>query len=105
MLKTLVVAGAATLLMSVVAAPNASAATTWQMPDLVGMNLEDAQTLYTETVGPDGPWLDLINKAPAAAGGINAPVMWEVCEQAPKSGAKIAAKSYTAVAVNRPGKC
>ena len=105
MLKTLVVAGAATLLMSVVAAPNASAATTWQMPDLVGMNLEDAQTLYTETVGPDGPWLDLINKAPAAADGINAPVMWEVCEQASKSGAKIAAKSYTAVAVNRPVKC
>ena len=56
-------------------------------------------------MGPEGPWLDLINKAPAAAGGINAPVMWEVCEQAPKAGAKIAAKSYTAVAVNRPGKC
>jgi hypothetical protein len=31
--------------------------------------------------------------------------MWEVCQQAPKSGATIAAKSYTAVAVNRPGKC
>lgn len=105
MVKTFVVAGAATLLMSVVAAPTAMAAETWEMPDLVGMNLEEAQSLYTETVGPDGPWLDLINKAPAASGGINAPVMWEVCEQAPKSGATIAAKSYTAVAVNRPGKC
>ena len=51
MVKTFVVAGAATLLMSVVAAPTAMAATTWEMPDLVGMNLEDAQSLYTETVG------------------------------------------------------
>lgn len=91
--------------MSVVAAPTATAATIWQMPSLEGMNLEDAQSLYTYTVGPDGPWLDIINKAPAANGGIAAPVMWEVCQQAPKAGAKIAAKSYTAVAVNRPGKC
>lgn len=106
MLKTCVVAGAATLLMTVVGAPTAAAApTTWQMPSLEGMNLADAQALYEETVGPDGPWLDLINKAPAASGAIIAPVMWEVCQQAPKAGAKIAAKSYTAVAVNRPGKC
>lgn len=105
MVKTLVVAGAATLLMSVVAAPTAMAATTWEMPSLEGMNLEDAQSLYTETVGADGPTLGIINKAPAAAGGVNAPVMWEVCAQAPAAGKKIAAKSYTAVAVNRPGKC
>ncbi|MGK2865827.1 MAG: hypothetical protein ACSLFA_04145 [Mycobacterium sp.] len=85
--------------------PTAAAAETWEMPSLEGMNLEDAQSLYEETVGADGPWLDIINKAPAAAGGINAPVMWEVCEQAPSDGATIAAKSYTAVAVNRPGKC
>ncbi len=83
MVKTFVVAGAATLLMSVVAAPTAMAAETWEMPSLEGMNLEEAQALYTETVGPDGPWLDIINKAPAASGGINAPVMREVCEQAP----------------------
>lgn len=106
MVKTLVVAGAATLLMSVVGAPTATAAPTiWKMPSLVGMNLADAQSLYEETVGPDGPWLDLINRAPAASGAILAPVMWEVCQQAPRAGAKIAAKSYTAVAVNRPGKC
>lgn len=105
MIKTLVVAGAATLLMSVAGAPTAMAAPSWEMPSLVGMNLEDAQALYTETVGPEGPWLDLINKAPAASGGIAAPVMWEVCEQAPKAGAKVAQKTYTAVAVNRPGKC
>lgn len=105
MFKTLVVAGAATLLMSVVPAPTAMAAETWEMPSLEGMNLEDAQALYSETVGEEGPWLDIINKAPAAAGGITAPVMWEVCQQAPSAGAKIAAKSYTAVAVNRPGKC
>lgn len=105
MFKTLVVAGAATLLMSVVTAPTAMAAETWEMPSLEGMNLEDAQALYSETVGEEGPWLDIINKAPAAAGGITAPVMWEVCQQAPSAGAKIAAKSYTAVAVNRPGKC
>lgn len=104
-MKTLVVAGAATLLMSVVAAPTAAAATTWQMPSLVGMNLADAQDLYEETVGEEGPWLDIINKAPAASGAIAAPVMWEVCLQAPKSGVTISAKSYTAVAVNRPGKC
>jgi hypothetical protein len=103
--KTLVVAGAATLLMAVAGTPTAMAAQTWEMPDLEGMNLEDAQALYTEAVGPDGPWLDLINKAPAAAGGINSPVMWEVCQQAPKAGATVSAKTYTAVAVNRPGKC
>lgn len=104
MVKTLVVAGAATLLMSVAGAPVAMA-DTWEMPSLEGMNLEDAQALYTETVGPDGPWLDLINKAPAASGGIAAPSMWEVCQQAPKAGATLSAKTYTAVAVNRPGKC
>jgi hypothetical protein len=103
--KKLVVAGAATLLMAVAGAPTAAAAQTWEMPSLVGMNLADAQSLYTETVGPDGPWLDLINKAPAAAGAINAPVMWEVCQQAPRAGGTVSAKSYTAVAVNRPGKC
>lgn len=105
MVKTLVVAGAATLLMSVVAAPTAMAATTWEMPSLAGMNLADAEALYEETVGAEGPWLDIINNAPAASGAIAAPVMWEVCQQAPSAGAKIAAKSYTAVAVNRPGKC
>lgn len=104
-MKTFVVAGAATLLMSVVAAPTATAATIWQMPSLVGMNLADAQDLYEETVGEEGPWLDVINRALAASGAVAAPVMWEVCQQAPSAGAKIAAKSYTAVAVNRPGKC
>lgn len=91
--------------MAVAGAPTATAAQTWEMPSLEGMNLADAQDLYTETVGPDGPWLDVINKAPAAAGGIAAPSMWEVCQQAPKAGGTVSVKTYTAVAVNRPGDC
>ncbi|WNG82883.1 hypothetical protein C6A86_004130 [Mycobacterium sp. ITM-2016-00316] len=104
-MKTFVVAGAATLLMSIVAAPTAAAATTWEMPSLEGMNLADAEALYEETVGAEGPWLDIINNALAASGAVAAPSMWEVCLQAPKPGVSISAKSYTAVAVNRPGKC
>lgn len=105
MFKKLVVAGAAAVLMAVAGAPTAMAAQTWKMPSLEGMNLQDAQDLFTETVGDEGPTLKYISQAPPAAGGVLALSMWEVCKQSPKEGRTISAKSGIAVSVNRPGDC
>ncbi len=106
MLKTIAAAGAATFLMSVALAPAATAApSVWVMPDLQGMNLAKAQALYSETVGESGPWLEYISNAGPYAGSVRALSVWEVCKQSPSPGRKINAKSWTAVAVNRPGQC
>jgi len=105
-LKTIAAAGAATFLMSVALAPAATAApSTWVMPDLQGMNLAKAQELYSATVGETGPWLEYISNAGPYAGSVRALSVWEVCKQAPAAGKKIGPKSWTAVAVNRPGQC
>lgn len=105
MFKTLAVAGAAALLMSVAGAPTAAAAPTWAMPSLQGMNLQDAQDLFTETMGAEGPQLEYISNALDASGSVRALSMWEVCKQSPAAGKKVSAKSWTAVSVNRPGDC
>ncbi len=105
MFNKLVVAGAATLLMAVAGAPTAMAAETWKMPSLKGMNLQDAQDLFTETVGDGGPTLEYISQARPTAGAVLALSMWEVCDQSPKAGKTISPKSWTGVGVNRPGHC
>jgi hypothetical protein len=105
-LRTIAAAGAATFLMSVALAPAATAApSVWVMPSLEGMNLAKAQELYSETVGSEGPWLEYISNAGPYAGSVRALSVWEVCKQSPAAGKKINAKSWTAVAVNRPGQC
>jgi len=103
--KTLAVAGAATVLVSILGTPTAMAAPSWAMPSLQGMNLAKAQSLFTETVGDQGPQLQYVSNASIFSGSVRSLSTWQVCKQAPAAGKKIAAKSQTVVTVNRPGKC
>lgn len=105
MFKSLAVAGAATFLVSIVSTPTAMAAPAWAMPALQGMNLAKAQSLFTDTVGEQGPQLQYISNASIYSGSVRSLSTWQVCKQSPAAGKKIAAKSRTAVTVNRPGKC
>ena len=105
MFKTLAVAGAATVLVSILGTPTAMAAPSWAMPSLQGMNLAKAQSLFTETVGDQGPQLQYVSNASIFSGSVRSLSTWQVCKQAPAAGKKIAAKSQTVVTVNRPGKC
>jgi beta-lactam-binding protein with PASTA domain len=105
MLRTLVVAGAAVVVMSVAGAPTAAAADSWTMPSLKGMSLTEAQAAYAEAVSDSGgPTLGVVNQV-VESWSITAPSMWDVCAQSPAAGKKVSAKTSSAVGVKGRGDC
>ena len=85
------------------APPAMAAPTTWEMPDIRGMNLAAAQEVYTAATDGAGPELKYRNAS--GPGEVINLTNWTVCWQSPKAGSTFTAKTWTGVGVNRPNNC
>ncbi|MCV7416412.1 PASTA domain-containing protein [Mycolicibacterium litorale] len=104
-MKTRMAATAAALVLSAaLSAPQAMAApSTWEMPDIRGMNLAAAEKAFTAATEGSGLKLTPVNLS--GPGEVLNLTNWTVCSQSPKAGGTLRAKSTPAVGVNRPNNC
>ncbi|BBY17610.1 hypothetical protein MLIT_32020 [Mycolicibacterium litorale] len=95
---------AALVLSAALSAPQAMAApSTWEMPDIRGMNLAAAEKAFTAATEGSGLKLTPVNLS--GPGEVLNLTNWTVCSQSPKAGGTLRAKSTPAVGVNRPNNC
>lgn len=89
--------------LSLTAPPAMAAPTTWEMPDVRGMNLAAAQDAFIEATEGSGLVLTPVNRS--GPGEVINLTNWTVCAQSPKADGKLTAKSKPSVGVNRPNNC
>ncbi|BBZ06410.1 hypothetical protein MDOR_05790 [Mycolicibacterium doricum] len=85
------------------APPAIAAPTTWEMPDVRGMNLDAAAEAFNAATEGSGLVLTPVNRS--GPGEVINLTNWTVCSQSPKADGKLTAKSKPAVGVNRPNNC
>ena len=85
------------------APPAMAAPTTWEMPDIRGMNLAAAEKAFNAATEGSGLVLTPVNRS--GPGEVINLTNWTVCAQSPKADGKLTAKSKPAVGVNRPNNC
>jgi len=73
---------------------------TWEMPDMAGMKLAEAEATFTDATAGSGLKLEYFN----AAGNyvVYNQTNWLVCNQSPKAGTTLKATSWVGIGINRP---
>jgi hypothetical protein len=86
---------------SITLAGPAAAAAPWAMPDVRGMNLQQATTTIKGVTDEQDLKVDSINLTGPPQKQINL-TNWIVCSQSPRAGGSIGARTSIAVGVRRP---
>lgn len=86
---------------AVLLAGQATAAQTWEMPDVKGMNLEQAESVILDMTGETKVAMRSFNTTGATQEQLN-PTNWIVCYQYPLAGNELTDKTGIAFGVRRP---